>query len=85
MPTVRFRGLPRLGSAAALAVAAFAQSTTGEIAGTVTDASGAIIAGAKLEVANTGTGEKRSYDNGENYSCKILTQALMFGAPEQLT
>jgi outer membrane receptor protein involved in Fe transport len=36
--------------------AAFAQNTTGSLSGTVTDPAGAVIAGAKVEVTNQGTG-----------------------------
>ncbi len=47
-----------------------AQSIYGEIRGTVTDATGAVVSGASVEVANTGTGEVRkgATDSVGNYS-----------------
>jgi hypothetical protein len=48
-----------LGGALLLAIGAMrleAQAVTGTILGTVTDASGAVIAGANIEVKNTATG-----------------------------
>src|SRR5688500_4869422 len=56
------------GVSAALPVAATAQSVSGTILGTVTDASGAIIADAKVTVVNEGTGLTRTVTadaNGE--------------------
>ena len=44
---------------AALAAEASAQSTYGEIRGTVTDATGAVIVGAAVTAKNVGTGESR--------------------------
>jgi hypothetical protein len=45
------------------------QNATGRISGTVTDATGAVIGGAKITVTNTGTGASRdtSSDNVGNY------------------
>jgi hypothetical protein len=43
---------------------AVAQSTYGAITGTVTDASGAVISGAKVDVLNQGTGAERSMMTG---------------------
>ena len=40
-----------------LAAAAFAQSDRGAIVGTVTDPSGAVVAGAKVTVTNLNTGD----------------------------
>ena len=37
----------------------FAQSSQGTISGTITDASGAVIAGATVEATNIETGDKR--------------------------
>ena len=37
----------------------FSQSTTGDILGTVQDSSGAVVAGAKIEVANLDTNAKK--------------------------
>src|ERR1700712_4922101 len=45
----------RLALFAALATYSFAQSTTGDILGTVQDSSGAVIADAKVEVKNLDT------------------------------
>ncbi len=39
----------------ALAITCFAQSTTGDILGTVQDSSGAVVADAKIEVKNLDT------------------------------
>jgi len=46
-----------------------AQTTTGSIVGTVTDPSGAVIAGASVTVANmdTGIATKATTDNTGNY------------------
>src|SRR5689334_1478088 len=41
------------------AAGGFAQTTNGSILGTVTDSSGAVIAGAAISVTNLGTSEKR--------------------------
>lgn len=46
----------RLLFALALSLSAMAQSTTGTLVGTITDASGAIVAGAKIRATNLGTG-----------------------------
>jgi hypothetical protein len=43
-----------------LAAVAFAQAPTGEITGTVTDASGAVVAGASVIILNPGTNLRRS-------------------------
>ncbi len=51
-----------------------AQSTFGEIRGTVVDPSGAVISGAKVTARNTGTGESRTIlsDAAGNYSALNL-------------
>ena len=64
----------RLLSAAALVLAAFAsastplraQSVSGTILGTVTDASGAVVSGAKVIVTNEGTGLTREVMSDSN-------------------
>jgi len=50
-------------AACLLAAAAAAQSSTGEIAGVITDETGAIVPGAQLEITNTGTNETRRYES----------------------
>lgn len=54
-----------------------AQSQLGTISGTVTDASGAVVAGATVEATNTATGEKRSTTTTEDgtYTIPSLTVA----------
>jgi hypothetical protein len=59
--------LPRIGRLVAFAVLAsalcatgFAQKVTGDITGSVSDASGAVLAGATVTAENTGTGLKRT-------------------------
>ena len=44
----------------------FGQGSSGNIAGTVTDAKGAVIAGATIEATNQDTGEKRTAVAGDN-------------------
>src|SRR6202521_6147694 len=52
----------------ALAVAAFAQFDSGQIAGFVRDGSGAVIPGANVTARNEGTGEeRRSVTNADGY------------------
>jgi hypothetical protein len=49
-------------------ILAFPQDTRGTISGTVTDSSGALVAGANVVVANTGTGTSvRLISNGAGY------------------
>jgi hypothetical protein len=58
--------------------AAFGQGSTGNIGGTVTDAKGAVVAGATVEVTNQETGNKRTAvtaDNG-SYTIPNLTVGL---------
>ena len=59
-----------LAAVASLAAHAHAQSIFGEIRGTVTDPSGAVIVGASVTATNTATGEARKVvtDNDGNYS-----------------
>ncbi len=59
------------------AILAFAQSTSGTLVGTVTDTSGAVIAGVKIRVTNSGTGvsfDTQSNTNGD-YSLPNLQAA----------
>jgi Carboxypeptidase regulatory-like domain/TonB-dependent Receptor Plug Domain len=51
--------------------AAFAQSTRGTIAGTITDSSGAVLTGATVEVEAQGGGTKRSATTGVNGEFRI--------------
>lgn len=53
---------------------AAAQNTSGEIAGTVRDASGAVLPGVALTIVNRGNGQERklSTDNAGNYSAPQL-------------
>src|SRR6202047_33294 len=50
----------------------FAQKITGDISGTVTDASGAAVAGAVVRAVNAGTGEKQSATTNESGSFRIV-------------
>jgi len=45
---------------------AFAQTETGIVAGTAEDPSGAVVAGATVNVTNTGTGATRTATTGSN-------------------
>ena len=55
-------------------VAAWAQTATGTIVGTVTDNSGSVVAGARVVVTNTGTNSKlETATNAEgNYTAPLL-------------
>jgi len=55
-----------------------AQTTAGAILGTVTDASGAVVGGAKIEIRNTGTNEVRHLVSGADGS--YLAEALAPGS-----
>jgi outer membrane receptor protein involved in Fe transport len=50
----------------------FAQKITGDISGTVTDASGAAVSGALVRAENTGTGEKQSATTNETGFFRIV-------------
>jgi hypothetical protein len=50
----------------------FAQKITGDISGTVTDASGAAVSGAVVRAENTGTGEKQSATTNETGFFRIV-------------
>jgi hypothetical protein len=48
-----------------------AQKVTGDITGTVTDSSGAVVAGAKVDIENAGTGLKRSVTTNQSGTYRI--------------
>ena len=50
------------------AVFAFGQAETGQVNGTVTDPSGAVVSGAKVTLANNGTGQTRTAQTSANGS-----------------
>jgi hypothetical protein len=50
----------------------FAQKITGDISGTVSDASGAAVPGAMVQAQNTGTGEKRSVTTNDTGFFRIV-------------
>ena len=52
------RNLILIAACAALGAVAWAQTSTGTITGSITDTSGAVIAGAKVQIVNTGTNAK---------------------------
>jgi hypothetical protein len=54
-----FRGVFLSAAALLLAVSAWSQGATGIITGTVTDPSGASVAGAAVTATNTGTGSQK--------------------------
>jgi len=56
----------------AFATFAFGQAETGTLSGTVTDSTGAVIAGAKVTATNLGTGLARSASTGANGSYTIV-------------
>jgi outer membrane receptor protein involved in Fe transport len=59
-------------------ISAQAQAETGAITGTVSDAQGAVIAGAKVKIVNVGTGAERNVtsDSAGNYTATNLLPAL---------
>ncbi len=62
-----------LGAAALLfAVAAWGQGSSGTITGTVTDPSGALVAGAAVTAANTGTGAEKKTTTGATGSYSLV-------------
>ncbi|MBI3697682.1 MAG: carboxypeptidase regulatory-like domain-containing protein [Acidobacteria bacterium] len=60
--------------AGGLAPSAFAQSSTQEIQGLVTDASGSVVPGARVTITNTGTGVSRTATTNEtgNYTFPLV-------------
>src|SRR5262249_57306944 len=50
------------------AVFAFGQAETGQVSGTVTDPSGAVVSGAKVTLTNNGTGQARTTQTSANGS-----------------
>src|SRR5580693_513395 len=79
------------------AVPGFTQTDTGSIVGTVRDASGVVIAGANVEITNTGTAVNRaSTTNGDgeyqalqlipgNYTVKASQSGFATGVRENVT
>jgi Carboxypeptidase regulatory-like domain len=73
-----YRSISILFASLLLAVCASSQiQTTGRITGTVTDALGAVIAGAQINIENPATGDKHSgtSDSSGNYSILQLLPA----------
>src|SRR5258708_17976833 len=56
----------------ASSISLFAQKITGDISGTITDASGAAVAGALVRAENAGTGEKQSATTNETGFFRIV-------------
>ena len=63
-----------IGLVSCLPAAAAAQAVTGTIVGTVVDSTGAVVAGAKVTITNTGTGLTRTVtsDNAGEYTAPSL-------------
>jgi hypothetical protein len=81
-----FRLLPACCLLLLAAAPALAQSTFGEILGTVRDSSGAVVQGVQAELTNTGTGARRSAvtDGNGNYGFENIdvgTYTLTLTAP----
>ena len=55
-----------------LAIPSFAQKTSGEIRGTVTDSSGAVVAGAEVSATNSGTGSTRTATTNDSGGYAVL-------------
>ena len=55
-----------------LAIPSFAQKTSGEIRGTVTDSSGAVVAGAEVSATNSGTGSTRTATSNDSGGYAVL-------------
>ena len=53
-------------------MAAFAQTDQGSIAGSVTDANGAVIAGASVTITNEKTGETRTTNAKDDGSFRVV-------------
>jgi hypothetical protein len=61
-------------------VSAFGQTTTGDVLGTVRDASGAVVPGAKITVRNLDTNQSKesaSDDNGSLSGFRCFLRAIM--------
>jgi hypothetical protein len=55
------------------AATAFGQTTTGAISGTITDPTGAVVAGATITVTNPATGAERSVESNEQGAFEVPT------------
>src|SRR5258707_7193655 len=77
--TLRKRMFP-LAAALALAVAAQAQTSRGTVTGTILDASGAVIAGARVTLTGVDTGVRLSTDS--NQACVYRFDAVDLGVYE---
>ena len=64
--------LKRISILALFSSLAFCQDATGRVAGTVTDPSGAVIAGAKVTVTNAATGISRETTTGTDGAYQLL-------------
>ena len=53
-----------------LAMTAFGQTTTGGLSGTITDPTGAVVAGATITVTNPATGAERSTEAAERFEIR---------------
>ncbi|KAF0225478.1 MAG: Cna B-type protein [bacterium] len=74
-----FKKISKLTGKAALMVLmgmtslSYAQSSSGGIAGTVQDPTGAVVTGATVEIENTKTGLKRSITTGEDGTYNVTS------------
>ena len=59
-------------------VLCYGQLESGQLTGTITDPSGAVVSGAKITLTNSGTGQTRAVTSGANgtYFVTSLTPAV---------